>query len=345
VNAGAMPAAVFEDVGRLAILERPKPRVERADDVVLAVEACGICGSDLQILSVPPGHPATPGVVLGHEFVGRVIDAGDDVVALEAGDRVVVAPNIACGQCRWCRRGLRIHCEHYTAHGVFVDGGLAPRVRVPASACHPISPELPPHLAALAEPLSTVVHGAQVADAFPGDTAVVLGAGPIGLMFTALLRLAGARVVAFEPAERRAALALAMGAERVVDPTTEDAAAAVRELTDGLGAGVVIDAVGSQLPAALEVVRKAGRIVLFGVNTRARAEIAQEHITRDELTVIGTFVGQDVFPTTVDLLERGAVDWSPLVSHRIALEELPGAVDELRAGRAVKVEVEFPAAE
>ena len=341
MTAAVMPAAVFAEIGRVAILERPQPRVERDDDVVVAVEACGICGTDLQILAVPQGHPGTPGVVLGHEFVGRVEDAGDDVVGLGHGDRVAVAPNLACGQCRWCRRGLRLHCEHYSAIGVLQDGGLAPRVRAPASACHPISSELPAHVAALTEPLSTVVHGVERADPLPGDTAVVLGAGPVGLMFTALLRLGGARVIVVEPAERRAELAETMGAARVVNPASEDPAPVVRSLTDGLGADIVVDAVGSQLGAALELVGTAGRIVLFGINSRARTEVAQERITRGELTILGAFVGEDVFPRAIDVLERGEIDWEPFVTHRIGLDDLPDAVEELRAGRAVKVEVEL----
>ena len=105
-------------------------------------------------------------------------------------------------------------------------------------------------------------------------------------------------------------------------------------------ADVVVDAVGSQLPAGLDLVASGGRILLFGVDTRARAEIAQERITRGELTILGSFVGQDVFPDAIRLLEQGRLDLEPLVTHRIALEELPAAVDELRAGGAVKVEVE-----
>ncbi len=336
-----MPAAVLADVGRLEVVERPVPRVERTEDVVLDVEACGICGSDLQILSVPPGHPATVGVVLGHEFAGVVAEVGDGVHGLAPGDRVVVAPNVSCGQCAWCRRGLRNQCENFTTHGVFVDGGLAPHVRVPASACHPVSTALPSHLAALVEPLSTVVHGTRQAAAAPGDTVAVLGAGPVGLMFVALLTLAGASVVAVEPSRERAGLATRLGAVEVLDPRSDDVAAAIRARSDGLGADVVVDCVGTQLAAALSLVRKAGRVVLFGVNARARAEIAQEHITRDELTVVGSFVGQDVFPAAIRLLEQGRLDLSPLVTHRIGLEELPAAVEELRAGRAVKVEVEF----
>jgi threonine dehydrogenase-like Zn-dependent dehydrogenase len=324
-----MPAAVFAGPGRLEIAKRPVPRVESPADVVLDVEACGICGSDLQILSDPPRHPAKVGVVLGHEFVGIVADAGPDPGDLRLGDRVVVAPNISCGACAQCRRGRRNHCERFTTLGIFVDGGLAPKVRVPASQCHPISAELPAHVAALVEPLSTVVHGARQADVFPGEVAVVIGAGPIGLMFVALLAHAGASVIAVEPAPERAELAEHFGA-RVAAPG---------ERLD-VAADVVVDAVGSQLPAALDLVASGGRILLFGVNTQTRAEIAQERITRGELTILGSFVGQDVFPDAIRLLEQRRLDLEPLVSHRIGLEDLPASVDELRAGRAVKVEVE-----
>jgi threonine dehydrogenase-like Zn-dependent dehydrogenase len=328
--AATMPAAVFAGPGRLEILERPVPRLDEPSDVVLDVEACGICGSDLQILSDPPRHPARAGVVLGHEFVGVVDDAGPEAAGLQRGDRVVVAPNVSCGVCGACRSGRRNHCERFTTLGVYVDGGLASKVRVPAAQCYPIAAGLPAHVAALAEPLSTVVHGARQAAVFPGETAVVIGAGPIGLMFVALLRLAGARVVAVEPAPERAALATRLGATTVVGPGEP-----LDEPAD-----VVVDAVGSQLPAALELVRSGGRIFLFGVDTEARAEIAQERITRGELTLIGSFVGQDVFPDAIRLLEQGRLDLEPLVTHRIDLEELPAAVAELRAGRAVKVEVE-----
>jgi len=325
-----MPAAVFAGGGKLEIRERPVPHVEGPADIVLDIEACGICGTDLQILSDPQRHPATPGVVLGHEFVGVVADAGSDVGSLRVGDRVVVAPNISCGMCRPCRRGQRNHCERFTTLGVFADGGLAPKVRVPEGQCHPIAYGLPAHVAALAEPLSTVVHGARQAAVFPGETATVIGAGPIGLMFAALLAAGGATVTVVEPSPKRAALAGRLGAARVVAPGEP-----LEEPAD-----VVVDAVGSQLRAALELVAPGGRILLFGVNTEARAEIAQERITRGELTVIGSYVGQDVFPDAIRLLEQRRIDFQPLVTHRISLEELPAAVDELRAGRAVKVEVE-----
>lgn len=326
-----MKAAVLAEPGTLAIQERRAPSLGGDDEVLLEVEACGVCGTDLHILSTPPSHPANVGVVLGHEFVGIAVEVGSSVRGVAVGDRVAVAPNLWCGECAWCRRGLRNQCENGTTYGIFVDGGLAPRVAVKARACHPISKALPAHVAALTEPLSTVVHGARQAAVFPGESAVVIGAGPIGAMFCALLNAAGATVTAVEPTPERARLALELGAASVVAPDELPAASA----------DVVVDAVGSQLDAALDAVARGGRVLLFGMNTHARTEVAQARITRDELTIVGSYVGQDVFPDTARLLEQGRIPFERLVTHRVPVDELPHAIDELRSGRALKVEVEF----
>jgi threonine dehydrogenase-like Zn-dependent dehydrogenase len=324
-------AAVLADVGTLAVQERAEPTLGADDEVLLDVEACGICGTDLHILSRPPSHPANVGVVLGHEFVGIVAKVGSAVRGVAPGDRVAVAPNLWCGECSWCRRGFRNQCENGTTYGIFIDGGLAPRVTVKARACHPLSKELPPHVAALTEPLSTVVHGARQANVFPGESAVVIGAGPIGAMFCGLLDAAGATVTAIEPTPERARLARELGAVEVVSP----------DQVEDLTADVVVDTVGSQLATALRLVARGGRVLLFGMNTQARAEVAQSQITRDEVTIFGSYVGQDVFPVAIRLLEQRRIPFERLVTHTVSVDELPGAVEELRAGRALKVEVVF----
>ena len=326
-----MKAAVLADVGTLAVQERAEPALGADDEVLLEIEACGVCGTDLHILTTPPGHPANVGVILGHEFVGIAAEVGPGVRGVAVGDRVAVAPNLWCGECDWCRRGLRNQCENGTTYGIFIDGGLAPRAVVKARACYPVSKELPPHVAALTEPLSTVVHGARQASVFPGESAVVIGAGPIGAMFCAVLNAAGATVTAIEPTPARARLARELGAVSVVSPG---------EL-EGLHADVVVDAVGSQLETALNVVARGGRVLLFGMNAHARAEVAQSRITRDELTILGSYVGQDVFPNAIRLLEQGRIPFDRLVTHRVDVDELPRAIEELRAGRALKVEVLF----
>ncbi len=336
-----MPAAVFAGDGVLDITERPRPELRRADDVVLAVERCGICGTDLKILERPQAHPATPGVILGHEILGFVVEAGPEA-QLELGDRVVVAPNIGCGLCAYCRRGLPNQCPKMTTIGIYMDGGLAGRVRVPASVCHRIAAHVPAEVAVLAEPLSTVANGVKLARVFPGETVAVLGAGPAGLMFTAMFAASGARVITVEPAAARAALARTLGAAETLDPRDGEVEAQIHEITEGIGADVAVDAVGSQLATALRVVRPAGRVVLFGMNTTARSEVAQERITRRELTLFGAFIGgRELMPQAVKVLERGVIDLAPMVTHRVGIDGLPAALDEFRAGGAVKVEVTF----
>jgi len=134
-----MPVPVFMGEGRLEMQERPTPQIKNPDDVRLRVEACGLCGTDLNILAVPPAHKAEVGTVLGHEFVGTVEAVGAGVKYVREGDRVVVAPRLHCNQCRYCRRGLANQCENYKTLGIHRDGGLAPYVVAPERALYKIS--------------------------------------------------------------------------------------------------------------------------------------------------------------------------------------------------------------
>ena len=339
---GAMRAAVFEGNGRLAITERPIPRIVRPDDVLIEVEACGICGTDVHILETPPGHPATAGTILGHEVIGIVRENGAEAFGAEIGDRVAVAPNLSCGACAWCRRGLTNHCENFTTLGIFRDGGLASFVVAPARACHAISRRLPREIAALAEPVSCVVNGIEQARLLPGEHVAIIGAGPIGLIFLALLRAAGAgRAVVVEPGEARRQLAKRLGADACVDPAGGPVAEQIVDALGGSGADVVVDAVGNQMATAIASARKGGRVLLFGMDANATREVRQFDITRNELTVFGTYVGANTFPRAIQALESGAVDLSPIVTDRVGLEQLPGAIEALRDGRAVKVVVDL----
>ena len=339
-----MTAAVFEGEGRLAIAEPPIPSIEHPDDVLIAVEACGVCGTDLHILEMPPGHPATPGVIMGHEFVGIVREVGPDAIGLSASDRVAVGPNLSCGSCTWCKRGAPNHCELFTTMGIFRDGGLAPFAVAPASACHVVSRDLPREIAALTEPLSCVVNGVEQAHLLPGESVAVIGAGPVGLMFLALFRAAGAgQLIVVEPTELRRDAAKRMGADVCLDSSSKDAAAAVRDATSVEGCDVVVDAVGSQMGTALGSARMGGRVLLFGMNTNARSDVRQYDITRNEFTVFGTYVGTNVFPKAARILGSGLVDLSPMISHRVPLEDLPRAFEALRRGEAVKVVVDLKA--
>lgn len=337
-----MRAGVFLGPGSLAIDNRPEPSVSHPDDVLIAVEACGICGTDLHILDTPPGHPASPGVILGHEFVGIVRDKGSGAGSVEVGQRVAVATDISCGTCLWCRRGQPNHCSNGRSMGVFEDGALAPFVIAPVAACHPIGKELPRAIAALTEPLACVVGALAGTPMTPGGSVAVFGAGAIGLIFTGLFATAGAgRIAVVEPVASRREIAASMGAGLCIDPREVDPVETIRNFTFGEGADVVVDAVGSQLGPALGCVGKAGRIILFGMNEAALTTVRQCDITRNELTIRGSFAGSDAFPQAIRILEERLVDFGPIVTHVMALEDLAEAVALLRKGQATKVVIDL----
>jgi 2-desacetyl-2-hydroxyethyl bacteriochlorophyllide A dehydrogenase len=331
-----MTAAVFKGRGQLAVEEVPVPELQRPDDVILRVEAASICGTDVHILDVPPGHPATEGAILGHEFVGEVVSCGDAVGHLEQGEKVVVSPNISCGTCIYCRKNKANLCVNMTTLGIFIDGGFAEYCRTPASALHPYSRDLPPDKAVLAEPLSCVLNAVKKVDVVPGQSALILGAGPIGQLFIEVLKANGAgSIIVSEPNALRADVARKVAGVRVVNPNDEDLATV---LADG-GADLVVDAVGSLFGVALDQVNPGGTVLLFGMNETARADVAQYWITRKEIRVLGTFISGGSFPETVKLLESGLLDVERLVTHRVGIREIPDGIELMRRGEAIKIVV------
>ena len=337
-----MAAAVFDGPGRLAITDRPVPTCNTLGDVLIEVEACGVCGTDLLILSDPPRHPATTGVILGHEFVGHVREVNDGAPGLSVGDRVVVDPDFSCGTCSACRHGLREQCTEFNPIGIFRDGGLASYVAVPARACFAVSNSLSAERASMAEPLSCVCYGLHSLKPSLGESAVIVGAGPIGLLFCAVLQLAGVGpIVAVEPVAARRETATRMGASTALDPTDPDLEKRIREQLGGDGPNIVVDAVGSQLALALRLAGVGARILLFGINDASLAKVRQVDITRRELLVLGAGDGQHLFPESIRLLEDDRLDLSSMVSHVVALPDLPIALDEITAGKARKVIVDI----
>lgn len=333
-----MQAAVFVGPGTLEVQDRPEPAPERPDDVVVEVEGCGICGTDLHILEVPPGHPARPGVILGHEIVGRVVAAGPEAASLE-GARVAVDPEIRCGSCARCRSGDPSNCERLRALGVDVDGGLADLCTVPAGIVYRIAEETATESAALIEPLACALNGFHRIAPRPGETALIAGGGPIGGLFLKLLRAAGVSAVAVsDPLGPRREAATALGADLVLDPRDAPVGEAI-EAAWGGRPSIVIDAAGSALPDAVPAAADGGRILLFGMNESARGEISQYDITRRELTIVGSYISRYTFAEAVALIDRGVIDPGDLVTHTVGLDDVEDGIELLRTGEALKVVV------
>ncbi len=193
------------------VVEVENPAISRTDDVLIRMRACGMCGTDLAILE--GRHPAKPPVILGHECAGEVAEVGAKVTSLSVGDHVVVDPNLKCGVCRYCRSDRPNLCENMVSIGEDINGGYAAYLLAPEKAVYKVPKDMDWRTAALAEPFSCIVNGFFRARAKPSDTAVVYGAGPMGLFWVTLLRKAGAKkIISVEIAKRRREAAEKVGA-------------------------------------------------------------------------------------------------------------------------------------
>ena len=332
---------IFRGNGVLEYVVREAPQIEADDDVLVQIEACGICGTDLNILAIPPAHKAPPGIVIGHEGVGIITAVGPAVRGLHPGDRVVIANRLTCGKCDYCRRGLDNQCTTYQTIGTTIDGAFAPTLRAPARALWKIDPSVPRDDAALFEPLSCAVGSVKRAPFQPGDSVAIIGAGPMGLLFALLYRTLGAgKIMLLDVAPYRLEFAQEMGMDAAINVAQGDAATEIKRMT-GIGADIVVDAVGNQIGQAIQLVRRGGQVILFGLRPHDNPPVNQYTITRYDLTVHGTFVGLHPFAQTIQLLESRRIQPSVLVTHRLPLAELERGVDLMRTQQAMKVLIEI----
>jgi threonine dehydrogenase-like Zn-dependent dehydrogenase len=330
-----MKAAVFEGEGKVSVLERPQPAAERPDDVVIRIAANGLCGSDLRAFTTPPQMAYDKGVIVGHEFSGTVTEVGSEVRSVAEGDRVVAIPNINCQVCWYCRSGHTNLCENFVHIGSMRDGGAAEYCVVPERMVLEVPSSVDDDLATLAEPLACVLNGTRTAGAQPGDTVLILGGGPIGLLYLLLMKAAGAHVVVSEPAPHRARAAADFGADIVLDPAQAPLAEAIAELTPR-GADIAVDSVGMLLSDAVASVRKGGRVLVFGLNDRARAELGEADLSYREVSIEGVYIAKGTFPLALTLLDRNELGFERLITHRVELDQFWDAVELARSGEAIK---------
>lgn len=322
--------------------------VSQPGDMLLRMRAATICGTYIRIFRGRKTRGVRYPSILGHEFVGEVIDTGEHVGWSE-GDLVCVCPAIACGQCGPCRGGVANLCTKLTAHGYELDGGFAELIRVPRQAVTAgnvvrLPAGLEPEIAALAEPLACVINGQDLVDVLQGDRVVVLGAGPIGLLHIMLARHRGAsRVIAVQRSAHRRAAALAMGADLAIDPQAEEITARVHDATGGRGADVVIVAAGSADFAnlAMRLVRPRGRVSLFaGFPAGIETSFDLNALHYGEVTVTGAFgLTLTQFTQALDLIAGHHLPLRGLISHRLELDDVMEAFEIAEQGLALKVAV------
>ncbi len=336
-----MHVPIFKGQGQLAYEDRPIPQPQAPDDVLVKIDACGICGTDLNILAVPPAHKANPGIIIGHEGIGLVEAVGSAVTGLRPGDQVVIAPRLTCGRCAYCRRGLDNQCTNYQTIGTTVDGAFAPYLLAPERALFSISSEIPRDDAVFFEPLSCVVGAVRRAPIQAGDSVLIIGGGPMGLLFALTYRAMGAgKIIVADVSPYRLEFAQEVGADLVIDVRERDLAQAVQEATE-LGADIVVDAVGNQINTAVHCARRGGHLILFGLRPHDSPPFNQYTLTRYDLTAHGAFVGLYPFAQTIKLLESRRIQPSTLITHRLPPGELARGVQLMREQQAMKVIIEM----
>jgi len=346
-----MRAAFLVGVGELEIREIPEPMVPD-DGLVIKVEACGVCGSDLRRWREGPPH-SVDGIIPGHEVAGIVEEVGpvkrSSVTPYAPGDRLAVAPDIHCGHCYYCQRGMYNLCNNLRFLGITPGhpGGFAEKMALTHEVLtngvvHPMPDGLSFVEGALAEPCSSVLAAHQKAGTSLNDTIVVIGAGPIGCLHVVVAKARGARVIVSEPNQKRREMSRRFHPDALVDPFDEDLAARVSQLTDGLGADIVICAnpVAATQAQAVEVVRKAGRVVLFGGLPKAdpMTTLDSNRIHYGETEVVGAFSYHPTFhELALDVLSRKLVPADLLVTHAFPLEKIGEAFETAASGEGLKV--------
>ena len=330
-----MKAAVWHAREDVRIEEVPNPPSPATGEVKIRVHWCGICGSDLHeylagpiLIPVNEPDPLTgkkAPVILGHEFSGEIAEVGGGVTGIEIGDRVTASPLRFCGECFWCRRGETHICERRAATGVKADGGFAEYVNVPAYGIHKLPPEISYEEAALTEPLAVGLHAVRKSGIRPGGDVVIVGAGAIGLAALQAAKALGAgRIMVAEVVKTRKEYAQKLGAWTVLDPSEVDVPAEVMKITDGVGADIGFECVGSSKTATLvlDSVRRGGKMIVLGVFEKP-AEINYNSCVFFEKEIIGSIAyNHDDFSSALSFLVDRRLEASSMITGRIGLDHL-----------------------
>lgn len=320
-----MKAARFYEKGKLVIDDVPV-REPEADEVVIRIKYCGICGTDVHIFNGEKGSAEVhPPVILGHEFSGDIERTGAAVTRFQKGDRVSVDPNAYCGKCYFCANGKAHLCKHMTGLGTALDGGFAEYITVKEKLVYPVAEHVSYEAAAMTEPISCCLHGLDLTGIKMGDTVMVVGTGNIGLIMVQLAKYAGAAtIIAVEPNEKRRKKALELGADFGIDPLTED--------TEGLLAkhhvvnvDKVIDCAGlvSTNEYSVRYAGKGAVVMLFGLTgPDDEMKLKPFEMFQKELTIKGSFVNPNAFERAGRLLGAGVIQTEPMITDIVDLDDI-----------------------
>ena len=330
-----MKALVLNEYKKLDLMDVPNPDAA-PNEVLVRVRSCGICGSDVHGYDGSSGRRIPP-VIMGHEASGVVAEVGNGVRAFDPGERVTFDSMICCRSCVFCRAGrpnlcedrrvLGVSCDDYRRHGAFAE-----YVAVPDHVMFRVPDGVSFDEAAMVEPVSVAVHAVARARPALGDRALVVGAGMIGLLTVQALRSAGCgRIFAVDLAADRLRLAKELGADETIQAGDgTDVPAVVREMTGGLGADLVMEAVGigDTVAMSIDSVRKGGRVVLIG-NIAPTVRFGLQSVVTREIDVLGSCASSNDYPACLDMMRRGAIRVRPVLSASVPLERGQEMFDRL----------------
>lgn len=321
-----MQAVRLLRANQLDLQDIPQPE-PGPGDVLIAVDACGICGSDRHMYAGE--YPTRPPVTLGHEFAGRVIATGSAVECIRVGDLVTGDPNIACGTCGQCRAGRPNLCANLVAIGVQRDGGFAQYLVMPQAQAHVLPDGTDPVHAAFSEPLACCLHALDIARIRPGDSVAIFGGGVIGLLMVQLCRLAGATTIILSTRQKpRRDLALQLGATHAVDPNGGDVVAEIKSLTAG-GVDVALECAGvpDTFAQSISSVRRAGAVIIFGVMPQGQAVSVQPFdLLVNEIRLEAAYLNPLTHARAAAMVAGKTLALDPLVSRIVPLTEVPAII-------------------
>lgn len=320
-----MRAARLHAAGRMILEDLPRP-VPGPHDLLVRVEACGICGSDRHMFRGE--FPTTRPVTLGHEFSGLVEEAGAEVEGFRIGTRITGDPNIACGACADCLGGRPNLCHELSAIGVHRDGGFAEYVLVPQSQAVVLPPSLNPLHGAFCEPVSCCLHAIDVARIPPGGSVVILGGGVIGLLMVELALRAGAGTVVLSTRQApRRVLASELGAHHVVDAGADPVAAVAALLPRGADVVLECAGVGETFVQSIQMARRGGAVVFFGVVPEGEeVAVSPFELLTKELRLESAWLNPLTHPRAAQLIADGALSLDRLITRTISLDDVPAAI-------------------
>ena len=327
-----MRSAILEDVRRFAVRDVPDP-VLGQDEVLIRVQYCGICGSDLHIYEM--GTTIRP----GHEFSGDIVEVGSDVKGWGIGDRVAVGPRTYCGVCQWCERGEIGLCDQFYVGVEQYQGAFATYTKAGCHQLHKLPDELPYEHAALIEPTACALHAIRLSEMKEGDIVAVLGLGPIGQLVARVARALGAKsVYASEKSQSRAEIAKDV-ADEVIDVNVTNPVDRILELTDGVGPDVVFECAGNVATTqqSIPLVKKGGTIVVAGI-CFDWVETPISTVVLKGLTLKGSICfSQGEYPYAFDLIKDRKIDVAPLVTTKMPLDEINEAFEKALRGEGGKI--------